>query len=222
MAVDHLPLSKRASAIPLTPEGYPFIAGGFAISLVLLLLGWTLFLLVSLLGLLFVVQFFRDPERDVPPGKDLILSPADGRVIKVERLHDERFLGRDAQRVCIFMSPLNVHVNRIPCAGRIVDVRYKAGAYYRAYADNASLDNEQNAVVLEDEQGRRIAFVQIAGFVARRILCYVRPGMTVERGARYGMIRFGSRADIYLPLEAKVQVAAGDKAYGGKTVLAQW
>ena len=120
------------------------------------------------------------------------------------------------------MSPLNVHVNRIPMSGRVVDMRYNKGKYLRAFADKASLDNEQNAVIVDDDQGRRMCFVQIAGFIARRIVCYLQPGMTVERGQRYGMIKFGSRADIYLPPAAHVRVSVGDRASGGTTVIAEW
>jgi len=219
---DGASLTKRSSALPIAREGYPLILGSVGATILLYLLGWSMAALVALVVVAFVLQFFRDPERAIPSGPGLILSPADGRVIKVTEVHDERFLGGAARQICIFMSPLNVHVNRIPVRGRIVDVRHKPGQFLRAYADEASLDNEQNAVLLEDEQGRRIAFVQIAGFVARRIVCYLRPGMTVERGARYGMIMFGSRADIFLPMEAQVRVAVGDKTHGGTTVLAQW
>jgi phosphatidylserine decarboxylase len=152
------------------------------------------------------------PERLTPGDPRSILSPADGRVIKVTQLHDERFLDGDATLVSIFMSPLDVHVNRAPISGRVVDVRYHPGKYFRAFADKASLDNEQNAIVLEDEEARRLCFVQIAGFVARRIVCYLRPGMMAARGERCGMIMFGSRADLYLPPSARVRVA----------VIAEW
>jgi phosphatidylserine decarboxylase len=168
------------------------------------------------------VAFFRDPERVTPAGADLIVAPADGRVIKVAPVRDERFLEGEAMLVSIFMSPFNVHVNRAPVSGRVVDVRYTHGKYFRAFADKASLDNEQNAVLLEDEQGRRLGCVQIAGFLARRIVCYLRPGMNVERGQRYGMIKFGSRADVYLPPAAQIRVQVGDRARAGVTVLAQW
>lgn len=222
MNQDGASLPEKSSSVPLAREGYPLILGSIGATVLFYLLGWSYVALIALLVVVFVLQFFRDPERVIPGDAGIILSPADGRVIKVAEVHDERFLGGAARQICIFMSPLNVHVNRIPIRGRVVDVRYKPGRFLRAYADEASLDNEQNAVLLEDEQGRRIAFVQIAGFVARRIVCYLRPGMTVERGARYGMIMFGSRADIFLPLEARVRVAVGDKTHGGSTVLAQW
>jgi phosphatidylserine decarboxylase len=177
---------------------------------------------VGVVLLVFVVNFFRDPERVIPGDPGVIVSPADGRVIKVACIQDDRFLNGEAALVSIFMSPLNVHVNRVPATGRVVDIRYNQGKYFRAYADKASLDNEQNAVVMEDEHGRRLCFVQIAGFLARRIVCYLRPGMEVERGQRFGMIRFGSRADVYLPPDATVCVAVGTRVFGGSTVIARW
>ena len=215
-------LPERSSPLPLAREGYPLIMGVVGVTALLYLIGWTIPSLLGVVLCVFVIQFFRDPEREVPQQPGLIVSPADGRVIKVARVQDDRFLNAEVQMISIFMSPLSVHVNRIPCRGRVLDVRYNPGKYFRAFADKASLDNEQNAVVLEDEQGRRIAFVQIAGFVARRIVCHLRGGMNVERGVRYGMIMFGSRADIYLPLDAKVRVAVGDRTRGASTVLAEW
>jgi phosphatidylserine decarboxylase len=137
-------------------------------------------------------------------------------------VHDERFLRGPATVVSIFMSPLDVHVNRVPVSGRVVDIRYHPGKYFRAFADKASLDNEQNAVVIEDRDGRRMCFVQIAGFLARRIVCYLRVGMEVDVGQRYGMIMFGSRADLYLPATARVRVNVGDRARGGQTVIGEW
>ena len=215
-------LTPRASRLPLAREGYPLMGGAAAVTLVLFLIGWVIPAVLALALTVFIVSFFRDPERTPPNGPGLIVSPADGRVIKVARIQDNRFLNSDATLVSIFMSPLNVHVNRSPATGRVVDTRYNPGKYFRAFADKASLDNEQNAVLLEDEQGRRLCFVQIAGFLARRIVCYLRPGMAIERGQRYGMIMFGSRADIYLPLAAQVRVNVGDRARGGLTVIAEW
>jgi phosphatidylserine decarboxylase len=169
-----------------------------------------------------VINFFRDPERQVPADPKAIVSPADGKVIKVEKIQDDRFLNGPATMISIFMSPLDVHINRIPWSGRVVDVRYNPGKYLRAFADKASLDNEQTAVVMEDAEKRRFAFVQIAGFIARRIICRLKPGMDVERGSRYGMIMFGSRADIFLPPEAVISVKLGDRTQAAQTILARW
>ncbi len=215
-------LALLTSRVPVAREGYPLIGGSVAVTLLLLLFGWTIPAGVALALTVFVVSFFRDPERTVPTDSRLIISPADGRVIKVARIQDDRFLHGEATLVSIFMSPLNVHVNRIPTTGRVIELRYNPGKYFRAFADKASLDNEQNAVLLEDVQGRRLCFVQIAGFLARRIVCYLAVGMEVERGQRYGMIMFGSRADIYLPPAAQVRVKVGDRARGAETVIAEW
>lgn len=208
--------------IPLAREGTPHIAGAGVLAAALLAFApWWLAAPALVLAAL-VVNFFRDPERTPPAGERLVVAPADGRVIKAEVVHDARFLNGQARQVSIFMSPLNVHVNRAPVTGRVRDVRYNPGKYFRAFADKASLDNEQNAVVLEDAAGRTVAFVQIAGFLARRIVCYLRPGMTAERGARCGMILFGSRVDVFLPLEAELRVAPGKTTRAGETVIAEW
>lgn len=212
----------RGFRLPLAREGYPLIGGAVAVTAVLFLLGWTIPAGVALLVTIFVISFFRDPERAVPTDPRLILAPADGRVIKVAPVQDDRFLMSPATLVSIFMSPLNVHVNRVPASGRVIDIRYNPGKYFRAFADKASLDNEQNAVLIEDREGRRLCCVQIAGFLARRIVCYLRLGMEVELGKRYGMIMFGSRADIFLPPGSHVRVSVGDRPRGGQTVIAEW
>jgi phosphatidylserine decarboxylase len=217
-----VPLANEGFRVPLAREGYPLMGGATLVTVALFVLGWTIPGGAALALTIFIVSFFRDPERTPPTEPGLIVSPADGRVIKVARMRDDRFLNGDATLVSIFMSPLNVHVNRAPATGRVLDIRYNPGKYFRAFADKASLDNEQNAVLMEDEQGRRLCVVQIAGFLARRIVCYLRAGMPIERGHRYGMIMFGSRADIYLPPAAHVRVNVGDRARGGLTVIAEW
>lgn len=209
--------------LPLAREGYPHIVVAALIWLVLALGFQGLGLLIG--GVLFalVVNFFRDPERIPPSDPRAIVAPADGRIIQVAEVPDDRFFGRRALRVSIFMSPLDVHVNRAPTDGTVLEVRYHRGKYLRAFADKASLDNEQNAVGIRTDEGRTVWCVQIAGFIARRIVCYVHAGDRVQRGQRYGMIRFGSRADVYLLAEeAEVQVRVGDRARAGETVLARW
>jgi phosphatidylserine decarboxylase len=203
-------------------EGLRFVVPGAALTILALLLGWGW--VAAFLGTitLAVAAFFRDPERQPPPDDRAVVSPADGRVLKAESVHDDRFLRGKAQMVSIFMSPLDVHVNRNPVSGRVVDIRYHPGRYFRAFADKASLDNEQNAIIIEDDHTRRLAFVQIAGFIARRIVCYLRPQMTVERGARCGLIMFGSRVDIFLPADVELSVHVGDKTRAGETVIARW
>jgi phosphatidylserine decarboxylase len=217
-----VPGRARARRVPLAPEGYTLLGGAGLVTVVLFVLGWTVLGLAALVVTAFLLNFFRDPERVVPADPRTIVAPADGRVIKVATVRDERFLNAEVTLVSIFMSPLNVHVNRIPASGRVIDLRYHPGKYFRAFADKASLDNEQNAVILEDAAGRRLCFVQIAGFLARRIVCHLQVGNAVERGARYGMIMFGSRADLYLPPSVNVRVQVGDRARGGETVIGEW
>jgi phosphatidylserine decarboxylase len=198
------------------------IALAWAVPLVFFLAGWTIPTAIGIALAVFVTSFFRDPERTIPADPGAIVAPADGRVVKVADVHDDRFLHGPARLVCIFMSPLNVHVNRVPASGRVTDVRYNSGKYFRAFADKASLENEQNAILMQDSSGRSICFVQIAGFIARRIVCRLRSGDEVVRGQRFGLIMFGSRADIYLPRETEVCVQVGDNARGGETVIARW
>lgn len=199
-------------------EGWPFLA----VSLVLALgvsawcLAWAIPFWIIFL---FVLQFFRDPPRDIPQGENLVLSPADGRVIKVERTQDP-YAQREAILVSVFMNVFNVHSNRSPVDGVIEKVQYFPGKFVNADLDKASLENERNAIVLKTAQGKTVTFVQVAGLIARRILCYVKAGDQLSRGQRYGFIRFGSRVDVYLPLEAKVKVSIGEKVSATTTVLA--
>ena len=170
----------------------------------------------------FVLNFFRDPEREIPADEDSIVSPADGRVIKVERVSDTRFTGADATMICIFMNVFNVHVNRVPASGRVTKIMYNPGKFFNASYDKAALENEQNCLVVETKNGKRLAYNQIAGLIARRIVCRVSTGDNLNRGARFGMIRFGSRVDVYLPVECTVSVNVGDKVMAGSSVIARW
>lgn len=208
--------------IPIAREGYPFILVSLLPNAVVWFAGleWLLFFFVPLT--LFVIAFFRDPERSVPEDKTAIVSPADGRVIKVEKVTEQRILGRESLRICIFMNVFNVHVNRAPAAGKVLKVLYNPGKFFNASLDKASLMNEQNAVVLEAKNGKVIAFNQIAGLIARRIVCRAKPGMKLEKGERFGLIRFGSRVDVYLPAECRAAVKAGDKVSAGSSILGYW
>jgi len=207
--------------VPIAREGYPFILIALFCIIVVWLVGleWLEFLFVPLF--VFVVAFFRDPERAVPGDPKAITSPADGRVIKVEKIRDERFLKADALRICIFMNVFNVHVNRVIASGKVVDVVYNPGKFFNASLDKASMHNEQNAVIMETG-GRKFAFNQIAGLIARRIVCYAKPGMKYEKGQRFGLIRFGSRVDVYLPAGCSSAVKAGEKVRAGSSVLGYW
>jgi len=203
----------------LAREGWPFIGG----SLLLALLVWWFFGFAWSLPLwlvaIFVIQFFRDPPRAVPAQPSAVLSPADGRIVKVERVRDE-LTQRDTLLISVFMNVFNVHSNRAPVDGTVESVRYSPGSFVNADLDKASSENERNAMVLKLDSGERVTVVQVAGLIARRILCYVKPGDRLARGQRYGFIRFGSRVDVYLPLAATPKVAVGDVVYATTTVLA--
>jgi phosphatidylserine decarboxylase len=172
------------------------------------------------LGVGFCLYFFRDPERTPPPGEGLVVSPADGRVLEVRAEREEHFLGAPATRMSIFMSPLDVHVNRSPVSGTVEVVRHTSGKFRAAFKGKASLDNERNAVVL-DGAGRRYVVVQIAGALARRIVCARGPGDRLARGERFGMIMFGSRVDLFLPPDVQTRVAQGARVLAGETVVAE-
>jgi phosphatidylserine decarboxylase len=206
-------------------EGYPFIAYSVGLTVLLTFSAWKLHSVVlavpaviSFLLSLFVVSFFRNPER-VSPGDDtMVVAPADGTVIVVERV-SETPLGIEALKISIFMSVFNVHVNRAPLDGKVVGIDYHAGKFLDARDGRASSENERNGVVLETASGIKIAFVQIAGLIARRIICYPKVGDLLKRGTRYGLIRFGSRVDIYLPVDVKPLVKLGDTTTAGETIL---
>lgn len=173
------------------------------------------------LALVFVLQFFRDPPRAIPAAPGLVVSPADGRVIAVGEA-DDPYLRRRAKRVSVFMNVFNVHSNRMPVAGTVVDAWYHRGTFINAALDKSSAANERNALQVRADDGGDIVVVQVAGLIARRILCYVKPNARVQRGERYGFIRFGSRVDVYLPDDAHVLVGLGDRVKGGSDVLARF
>jgi len=212
-------LNPSNCKLPIAREGMRFILPLAAVSLIFWVLGFTVLAVFSSLMTLFVIAFFRDPERSIPPGEKAVLSPADGKIIQVEPCWEEHLLKGPSLKISIFMSLFNAHVNRIPLTGRIIEISYQAGRFIRANLDKASGMNEQNALMIETPEGTRLLFVQIAGFIARRIVCWVKKGDEVERGRRFGMIRFGSRLDVYLPRETQLQVRVGQKALAGQTIL---
>lgn len=201
-------------------EGWPFVAFSFFIALAASVGFGFWFALPFWLIALFVLQFFRDPPRELPSNPNAILSPADGRVVFVGKAHDP-FLHRDALKISVFMNVFNVHSNRSPVDGVIQNVWYYPGQFFNAVLDKASEENERNALWIKTQGGGDVTCVQIAGLVARRILCYVGKGDQLSRGQRYGFIRFGSRVDLYLPLDANIKVSIGDKVYATSTVLAE-
>ena len=202
-------------------EGWPFVGLTVGLALVATWLDWTVAAVLLWLVAVFLVQFFRDPARTPPVGEGLITSPADGRIVVVGKAIDP-ITGQDSLKISVFMNVFNVHSNRAPIQGRVMDVQYFPGAFFNAAIDKASEQNERSAMVIEDPQGRRLTCIQIAGLVARRILSYVEPGDSLLRGARYGFIRFGSRVDVYCPPGTQALVSVGDKVYAHSTALARW
>jgi len=200
-------------------EGWPFlaIALAFSISASFWCAVWSLPLWIITL---FVLQFFRDPPRAVPAQANAVTAAADGKVIVVEKAYDE-YLQREALKISVFMNVFNVHSNRSPVDGTVQQRWYFEGKFFNAALDKASLQNERNALWIKTADGQDITCVQIAGLIARRILCYVDAGSALHKGQRYGFIRFGSRVDIYLPLSATPKVSLGDKVSAGSTILAE-
>jgi len=202
----------------LAKEGWPFIAIAFFVAVFASFFLGPILALLCWLVLAFVVQFFRDPPRAIPTEANAVLSPADGRIVKIEKVRDV-YADRDALLISVFMNVFNVHSNRSSVDGKVVSVQYFPGAFVNADLDKASTENERNAVVI-DTAGMTVTLVQVAGLIARRILCYTKPGDVLARGERYGFIRFGSRVDVYLPVDAVARVAPGDSVSATSTVLA--
>ncbi len=201
-------------------EGWPFLAGTLALALLASLFAGTVLAILAWVIFVFVLQFFRDPPRRVPEGAGLVLVPADGRIVAVEKTRDP-WLEREALKISVFMNVFNVHSNRSPVDGEVIGCWYNPGKFVNADLDKASTENERNAIHLRTADGQDITSVQVAGLIARRILCYVEPGVQLTRGQRYGFIRFGSRVDVYLPTTATPRVTLGDKVRASQDILAQ-
>lgn len=202
------------------PEGHRWVVGLGLATIIFFLLGWGWLWKLALLMTIFTGSFFRNPER-YPPFRDgTVVSPADGRILSVTQVAGPELSGmEESTKVSIFMSVFNVHVNRAPTAGRVLEIHYKPGKFFSANLDKASEENERNLVVMEDEQGHRLAFVQIAGLIARRIVCFVNPDDTMVKGERFGLIRFGSRVDLYLPTQTEIDISIGQHVKGGETII---
>jgi phosphatidylserine decarboxylase len=205
--------------IPVAREGYPFIVFTAFITLVFALLEYEFIAVLCLVLTGFVSYFFRDPERIIPDAEDAVVSPADGKVILVEKIFDDRFVHEHVYKVSIFMSIFDVHVNRLPFAGEVEKIQYGAGSFYAANTDQGGLANEHCAVILSTAKNLSYAVVQFAGLIARRIVCWVEKGDSVERGNRFGLIRFGSRVDIYLPQQVQLEVRSGQRVRAGETII---
>ena len=214
--------SIRQQLTPIHPEGYPFI-GGFALAALVLFWLWPPLGWIGLIATLWCIYFFRDPPRTTPLREGIVVAPADGRVCQVVNVVPPRELDlgeAPLARISIFMSVFDCHINRSPVAGRVERIVYRAGKFVSADLDKASEDNERNAFVIATETGQRLAVVQIAGLIARRIVCFARESDLLGAGQRIGMIRFGSRVDVYLPVGTRVLADEGQIAIAGETVLA--
>lgn len=203
----------------IAKEGYPFIL--ISIALTVLISFSNIFVLIIIMAAitLFIVWFFRNPERFFQDAEKLVISPADGKVIKIENVDMTGTIAGKFKKISIFMNVFSVHVNRAPYPGKIEKINYHEGKFFSANLDKASLDNERNEVMIRTEDGRAIWAVQIAGLIARRIVCWINVGMSVKKGERFGLIRFGSRVDVYLPDDSRVSVNLGDKVRAGKSTL---
>lgn len=212
-------MADRAVGVPFAKEGFPFIGATAGTTLVTGWLGWTPIAAVAGTLTLFVSWFFRNPARVIPQGPGLVVAPGDGKVLAVDEEFEPRYLKDRAVRISIFLNVFDVHINRIPCEGTIEDVQYQPGLFLVASKPGATLKNEQNAVMIKTAEEAKVLCVQVAGLIARRIVCWVTPKDRAVRGERFGLIRFGSRMDTFLPIGTSIKVAVGDRVKGGETIL---
>ena len=214
--------SPSQTAFPVARAGYPFIFVAAFTTAILALLGLTTLTLIGLVITFCICGFFRDPDRVIPAEKDLVVSPADGKVIAAGVVKNSPFFNGECMKISIFMSVFNVHVNRVPYNGRVKEIDYYPGKFFSANLDKASQQNEHNSVSIEMENDKPLCVVQIAGLIARRIICHIKPEDQVRRGQRFGLICFGSRLDVYLPTDIKLKSTVGDKVKAGTSILGQF
>lgn len=205
--------------IPFAREGIPYVLMAGFVTLVFAVQGWAVLTLPALAATLLIGHFFRDPERVNNAGDADVVSPADGRIIAIDRMESHPLVRRSCLRVSIFMSVFDVHVNRVPVSGVVQEVLYRKGTFLAANLPRASRENEQSWVRILSDGGYEVVMTQVAGLIARRIVCWPRAGDRVEQGERFGMIRFGSRMDVFVPVESEVLVSMGQHVYGGETIL---
>ena len=215
------PEPPSTKVFPLAMSGLPIIFASAFVTAIFALLGLTLPALICLVVTLFICYFFRDPDRLIPMEPQVVVSPADGKVIVVQKKKESSFFDGPCLKISIFMTIFNVHVNRMPCEGRVERIDYFPGKFFGANTDKGGKTNEKNALFIKTNKDVKVSVVQVAGLVARRIICYVKKEDTLKRGQRFGLICFGSRLDIYLPENSKPIVAVGDKVQAGTSVLAK-
>ncbi len=214
-------MADRAAGIPIVREGLPFVVAGAGATAVAIATGWTAPAWVLGAGTLFTGWFFRNPRREAPQRPGAVVAPADGRLLAIEQEYEPRYLKDQAIRLSIFLNIFDVHVNRVPCHATVEGVSYQPGQFLAANRPEATLRNEQNGLMLRTAQGAKVLCVQVAGLLARRIVCWASPGESVACGERFGLIRFGSRVDLFLPQGTPLNVSVGDRVKGGETVLAE-
>lgn len=210
---------KKSAHVPIAREGIPFILGAAFTTLTAAVLGCSLLAWPLLILTFLVAHFFRDPERVLSAGPLDVASPADGKIIDIERVDSSPFTDEPCQKISIFMSVFDVHVNRIPFSGELRGIDYRKGRFLDVRKDRASAENEQNSLWIQADSGVNIVLTQVAGLIARRIVCWPSVGDRVNRGERFGLIRFGSRVEVYVPEGSTLLVSKGDHVYGGETVL---
>jgi len=213
-------VADRAVGIPVVKEGVPFIAAFGGAATLAGALGWVAPAIALGSLTIFSGWFFRNPHRISPCAEGAVVAPGDGKIIAIEEDYEPRFLKEQATRISIFLNIFDVHVNRIPCDGTVVDILYQPGRFVAANQPSATVSNEQNALMIRGASGAKVLCVQVAGLIARRIVCWVSPGEKVARGDRFGLIRFGSRVDLFLPKGSSLRAAVGDRVKGGKDLLA--
>jgi phosphatidylserine decarboxylase len=210
--------AMRNENTPIAVEGYPFILLAGFVTMVFALLSWKVIAVTTFILTLFITYFFRNPTRIVPEDENAVVAPADGVIIFLGPAREEHLMA-EMTKISIFMSVFNVHVNRAPISGRVIETFYNRGRFLDVRDERATFENERSGLVLEDARGTRIAVVQVAGLIARRIVCYLKKGDQSIRGSRYGLIRFGSRLDVYVPMNSDLRVKTGDKTIAGETIL---
>lgn len=211
----------KNEGLPIVEESFPFLLVAIGVSVAFWIGGLWQGAVLGLLASAYIAYFFRNPERLPPVGSGVVASPADGKVCFVGQSHEPDFLRKPMLKISVFMNLVDVHVNRIPIDGTVRDVRYHRGRFMAASEDRASDENERNALLIETSQGEKIVLVQVAGLIARRIICYLGLGSFVLKGQRMGLIRFGSRCDVFLPIDSEVLVKVGDRVVGGESILAK-
>jgi len=208
----------RNENTPIAVEGYPFIVLAGFVTMFFALLSWKIIAVIAFFLTLFITYFFRNPERNVPEDENVVVAPADGIIIYLGPSSEEH-VTTEMTKISIFMSVFNVHVNRSPITGRVAETFYNRGKFLDVRDERATFENERSGLLLEDARGTRIVVVQVAGLIARRIICYLQKGDQAIRGERYGLIRFGSRLDVYIPMNSDMRVKMGDKTIAGETIL---